>query len=482
MEGILSSYEPKKALYYFEQLCAIPHGSRNTKGISNYCVEFAKAHGLSYRQDEHNNVLIRKPASCGYEAHPPVIIQGHLDMVCEKEPDCDIDFTVDGLRLAVEDGKIYAKGTTLGGDDGIAVAFCLAILDSDALAHPPIEAIFTVDEEIGMLGAAAMDLSDVAGRILLNIDSEDEGILTVSCAGGATSTVLLPVERKKVEGKVYRITVEGLRGGHSGVEIHKGGCNSNKLMAQLLSAVLEAVPAKLIALSGGQKDNAIPRSTVAELLVDEAAVTDFELTAAGAKTILLSQYGSIEPKLRVCVEDCGKQAVSALSVLNTLGAVKLLCALPNGVQKMSTQIAGLVQTSLNMGILLLEDNQMRMTFSVRSSVNEEKQELIASLRSIAASFGASYSQMGEYPAWEYCENSRLRPLMTEVFEELYGRKPAVEAIHAGLECGILSDKLPGLDAVSFGPDMEDIHTTREKLSLASTKRTWDYLCAVLARL
>lgn len=482
MQSVLSCFEPKEVLYYFEQLCAIPHGSRNTKAISDYCVSFAKERGLKYRRDESNNVIIWKDGSKGYEDHAPVILQGHLDMVCEKDPDCDIDFSKDGLRLDVKDGKLYAKGTTLGGDDGIAVAYCLAILASDTIAHPPIEAIFTVDEEIGMLGAAAIDLSDVKGRLLLNIDSEDEGILTVSCAGGATATVLLPLKRESADGILYKVSVDGLQGGHSGVEINKGRCNSNKLMAELLDSILSNAPARLVALSGGQKDNAIPRATVAELLVDEAAVSDFELALSGAKTVLLAEHKALEAKLCVNAENCGKQTKNALSVLDSLRAVKLLCELPNGVQKMSDKIEGLVQTSLNMGILDMSENEMKMTFSVRSSVNTEKEELIGTLRTIAANYGAAYSQMGEYPAWEYCEDSRLRPLMIDVFQELYGHKPIVEAIHAGLECGILSDKLPGLDAVSFGPDMEDIHTSREKLSLDSTKRTWDYLLAILERL
>lgn len=482
MQSVLSSYEPKKVLVFFEELCRIPHGSRDTKAISDYCVRFAQQRGLPCRQDAFNNVIIRKSGTKGFEDHAPVILQGHLDMVCEKEAACDIDFTKDPLRLAVADGKLFAEGTTLGGDDGIAVAYCLAILDSDNIQHPPLEVIFTVDEEIGMLGAAAIDLSDIKGRLLLNIDSEDEGILTVSCAGGATSTICLPVQRQRADAIAYRIIVEGLQGGHSGVEIDKGRCNSNKLMAELLENIVLNAPARLISLAGGQKDNAIPRNTVAEVLVDECSANDFEMAAAGARSVLLAEHTELEPNLRITVESLGKKEADVLSVLDTICAVKLLCELPNGVQKMSAQIEGLVQTSLNMGILKLSEQEMTMTFSVRSSVNEEKRDLIAQLRSIAANYHAEYSQMGEYPAWEYCENSRLRPLMVEVFEELYGRKPVVESIHAGLECGILSDKLPGLDAVSFGPDMEDIHTTREKLSIASTKRTWEYLLAILARL
>ena len=433
---VLEGLQPAAALGFFETLCAIPHGSRDTKAISDYCVRFAQERGLSWQQDASNNVIIRKPASPGYEDHPTVILQGHLDMVCEKNADCDIDFSKDGLRLRHDDTYIFADGTTLGGDDGIAVAYALAVLDSSELKHPPLEAVFTVDEEIGMLGAAALDMSGLQGRVLLNIDSEDEGILTVSCAGGATSCLTVPVKRVPAQGKAWRVGVRGLTGGHSGVEINKGRANANKVLA----AALQGLPVTLCSIAGGSKDNAIPRASEA-VVVSEA--DDF----------------------------------AALFAANAAKA-----ALPNGVQAMSSDIPGLVQTSLNLGILTTDADAVRLTFSVRSSVNREKFGLIAQLKALAARFGGSYSESGEYPAWEYQKDSRLREVMVEVFEAQYGRKPVVEAIHAGLECGIFSDRLPGLDAVSFGPQMHDIHTSREKLDIASTARTWEYLVAVLERL
>lgn len=468
----LEGLRPQEALHYFEELCAIPHGSRDTKRISDYCVRFAQEHGLSYVQDEWNNVVIYKPASKGYEAHPTVILQGHLDMVCEKDVNCDIDFSKDGLRLAHDGRFIFAEGTTLGGDDGIAVAYALAVLASDTLKHPPLEAVFTVDEEIGMLGADAMDMSVLQGRVLLNCDSEDEGILTVSCAGGATSCLKRPIAREAVQGVVWRMAVRDLTGGHSGVEINKGRANANKVLAQLLAKL----PVRLISIDGGSKDNAIPRASEA-LVIAEQPETAFAAAAAEVKKTL--------PAGETAVTFVCERAQSAMLPMTeeaSAAVLGLLNALPNGVQAMSKDIEGLVQTSLNLGILKTETEYVEMTFSVRSSVNAEKAALIASLRELGNRFGAAYSQSGEYPAWEYQKESRLRETMVESYRALYGKEPVVEAIHAGLECGIFSDRLKGLDAVSFGPQMYDIHTSREKLDIGSVERTWDYLVATLERL
>lgn len=470
---VLEQYQPREALRYFEEICAIPHGSGDTKRISDYCVRFAEAHGLRYVQDKHNNIVIYKPGTKGYEDHPPVILQGHLDMVCEKDADCDIDFSKDGLRLRCDGAYIFAEGTTLGGDDGIAVAYALAVLAADDLKHPPIEAVFTVDEEIGMLGADAMDMSVLKGRVLLNCDSEDEGILTVSCAGGATSKLTLPVRREPCAGLVRRMGVKNLTGGHSGVEINKGRANASKTLA----ALLQALPVRLIAVDGGSKDNAIPRSCEALVVAGEEIGAAFAAAADKAKESL--------PAGETAAEFYCEPADSALLPMDeasSRAAIALLNALPNGVQKMSEDIPGLVQTSLNLGILKTQEAEVTMTFSVRSSVNAEKTALIDTLKAVGLAHGAGYGESGAYPAWEYQKQSRLRDVMISVFREQYGREPVVEAIHAGLECGIFSDRLPGLDAVSFGPQMHDIHTSRERLDLASTERTWNYLVAVLERL
>ncbi|MBO2526657.1 MAG: aminoacyl-histidine dipeptidase [Clostridiales bacterium] len=469
---VLEQYRPQEALRYFEEICAIPHGSRDTKRISDYCVRFAREHGLRYVQDDHNNVVIFKPASPGYEDHPTVILQGHLDMVCEKDADCAIDFSSDGLKLRCDGKYIFAEGTTLGGDDGIAVAYALAVLASTELKHPPIEAVFTVDEEIGMLGADAMDMSVLQGRILLNCDSEDEGILTVSCAGGATSTLTRPVVREQNAGTIWRMGVENLIGGHSGVEINSGRANASKVLA----SVLKELPVRLIRIDGGSKDNAIPRSCEALVVADDPAEA-FRSCAEQVKKLLPPTETEAE---FYCIP--AQSTMLPMQEESSRAVIALLNELPNGVQKMSEDISGLVQTSLNLGILKTQENTVTMTFSVRSSVNTEKTELIGTVKTIGLANGASYTESGEYPAWEYQKQSRLRDVMVSVFRELYGKEPVVEAIHAGLECGIFSDRLPGLDAVSFGPQMHDIHTSRERLDLASTQRTWDYLVAILEKL
>ncbi|MBR4308042.1 MAG: aminoacyl-histidine dipeptidase [Oscillospiraceae bacterium] len=470
--GVLKDLQPKEVLYYFEKLCAIPHGSLDTKRISDYCVAFAKEHGLAYIQDESNNVVIYKPATPGYEDHPTVILQGHLDMVCEKDADCDIDFSTDGLRLCHDGEYIFANGTTLGGDDGIAVAYALALLDAKDLKHPALECVFTVDEEIGMLGADAMDMSVLKGRLLLNCDSEDEGVLTVSCAGGARSDFKVPLTWEPA-GKSYRLCIEDLLGGHSGVEIHKGRANANKLMGELL----HGLSVRPVSLNGGSKDNAIPRVCTAYVCSEDP---DFAQTVLRRWEALKPTLPETETEVRFSCEeaDC-KSMMSAETGAAVLG---LLYDLPNGVQAMSADIEGLVQTSLNLGIMETTEDYVRMAFSVRSSVNEEKAALLDRLKALAETYGAAYEESGHYPAWEYRKDSLLRDTMVRTYADLYGKEPIVEAIHAGLECGLFCDRLPGLDAVSFGPQMHDIHTSRERLSIASVQRTWDYLLNVLERL
>ncbi len=478
---VLEGLQPERALYYFEEICQIPHGSHNTKQISDYLMSFAKEHGLRAVQDELNNVVIYKDGTPGYERHPIAVLQGHMDMVAEKTKESPIDFTKDPLELRTDGVEIWAEGTTLGGDDGIAVAYALAILEADDIPHPPLECVFTVDEEVGMEGAAGLDPELIKGRVFLNCDSEDEGILTVSCAGGARSDLTLPIKIEKAEGKGIHIYVDGLLGGHSGAEIHKGRANSNKLMGELLAKLLKRLPYRLVYVRGGQKDNAIPRYTMAKIIVSEEQLPEAQNAIDEIGRELMLGLPEAETSVSFTSEVCACRG-RAMDQLSTKKAVRLLNELPNGVQAWSKDIEGLVQTSLNLGILKTEDGKLSLSFSVRSSVNEEKQALTEQLRAIAAKYCAAYDQHGDYPAWEYRKESPLRNVMVKAFEELYGRKPVVEAIHAGLECGLFSDKLPGLDAVSFGPDMKDIHTTRERLNIASTARTWKYLLAVLEKL
>lgn len=475
----LAGLEPKSVFSYFEKLCAYPHGSGNTKAISDYLVSFAQEQGLPYIQDELNNVIMFCPGTCGYEDHAPVVLQGHMDMVCEKNADCPIDMETQGLDVTHDGQWVFANGTTLGGDDGIAVAYAMALMADKSIPHPPLEVVITVDEETGMYGAVGIDLSMLQGRTLINIDSEDEGVFTVSCAGGARGTIKLPVKRRAVYGPCIKLTVEGLRGGHSGVEIHKNRANATKVMGELLRRVQELMPLCMTGFSGGAKDNAIPRSCQATLVAMGIRLERInEITEALQKEIR-EQYD--EPDAIVRGDDVDALGGNALTSEDTAKVIDLLCSVPNGVQAWSRDIDGLVQTSLNLGVAELSDD-LRLTFAVRSSVNQEKRELLNRLTELADQFGGSYSETGDYPAWEYKKDSVLRDTMVKVYREMFQKDAQVVAIHAGLECGLLSEKLPGLDCVSIGPDMRDIHTSREKLSIASVERTWKFLQEVLKNL
>ena len=478
--GVLNGLEPKEVFRYFEEICGIPHPSYKEKQISDYCVKFAKERGLEHYQDELGNVIIIKEATPGYETVEPLIIQGHLDMVCEKEPDCDIDFDTDGLRLKIEGDDIMAEGTTLGGDDGIAVAYVLAILDSDTLNHPRIEAVFTVSEEVGMEGAKFIDLTPLKGHRLLNIDSEEEGYLLTSCAGGCRAEVDLPVATEEKTGTLYEVCVTGLLGGHSGSEIDKGRANSNLLFGRMLLSLDGKAEASLADAAGGQKDNAIPRETKCRILVAGQDAEVFERLVAQCADEIAAEYAVTDPSAGIRIVKLGEeQKVSVLTAESMQKVVLLLNAIPNGVQTMSADIPGLVETSLNLGVLELDGTALKLRYSVRSSKGTAKAFLTAKIRFVAETAGAQFRTEGEYPAWEFKKDSALRETMVRVFREMYGKEPVIQAIHAGLECGLLSDKIPGLDAVSVGPDMVGVHTTGERLSISSTQRVWDYLVELL---
>lgn len=475
----LAGLEPGAVFGYFEEICAIPHGSRNTKMISDYLVGFAKAHGLAYMQDEMNNVILFAPGTCGMEDHDPVILQGHIDMVCEKEAACPIDMSTEGLDVTHDGTFVYARGTTLGGDDGIAAAMALALLADNTIPHPPLEVVMTTEEEIGLLGATAIDLSQLKGRTLINLDSETEGVFTVSCAGGCTACITLPVERRAIYGPCIRLSVDGLKGGHSGADIHLKRANADKVMGLFMSRIQEIMPLCLTSLSGGAKDNAIPRSCQATLVAMGINLERINDIAAALQEEIRANYD--EPDATVQAFDVDALGGNSLSTESTAKVISLLCSAPNGVQKWSADIEGLVQTSLNLGIVKLGD-RFSATFSVRSSVNAEKQEVLDQLKALADMLGGTYSQDGEYPAWEFRKESRLRDTMVRVYREMFEAEPKVEAIHAGLECGLFSQKLPGLDCVSIGPNIRDIHTTRERLEVASTERVWKFLLEVLKNL
>lgn len=476
MEKLINLPKPKKVFEIFSNYSKIPHGSGNTAGATEFCLEFAGTHSLTCEADSVGNIIIKKPATKGFEDHPTVILQGHLDMVCEKAPGKEIDFTNEGLTLCRDGDFIFADGTSLGGDDGIAVAMILALLTEDDLKHPAIEAVFTIDEETGMDGARALDTSRLSGKTLINLDSEDEDTLWVSCAGGARANIEIPVKRTESKIKdTYKVTLSGLCGGHSGTEIDKGRINAVKMLSRFIST-LDGI--ELVEIYGGLMDNAIPREAVAVIKAkDECAL---KCDAEHLKMQLKAVFPG-EASLSLTVEKtaCDSPVLCEESKKAVLG---FITEAPNGVIAMSESIKGLVETSLNLGILKLEDEKLLASFAIRSSVNSKKGALCEDVKACSKRFGGTCSFHGEYPAWEYNEKSRVRDVISAVYEEKHGKKCEVRAIHAGLECGIFYDKIKSLDCVSFGPNIYDIHTPDEKLSISSVSRVYALLKDVLERL
>lgn len=480
--GVLEGKEPEKVFRFFEEIAAIPHGSGNVKQISDYLVEFAKNRNLKYRQDEKLNVIIWKDGTPGYEDADTVILQGHMDMVAVKMADCDKDMKKEGLELQTDGDFLCAKGTSLGGDNGIAVAYALAVLDSDTIAHPPVEAVFTVDEEIGLLGAAYIDTSDLKGRKLLNMDSEDEGVFTVSCAGGATVECILSYHRAPTNARIIEIKIDGFTGGHSGVEIDKGRANANCIMGRILLNVFQNVGMRIVSVNGGEKDNAIAK-------ISEAAIAVLPETAEKTKEIIehtfaevKEEYQSTDPNAKIQINVMEEGLCEAISDMATLSVVVSLATMPNGIQRMNPDMPQMVQTSLNLGILKTDEKTVTLSYAVRSSKETEKNFLIEKLRAMTEIFGGEIKVSGAYPGWEYKADSTLRDTAVKAYESLYGKEPVVEGIHAGLECGMFADKIENLDAISFGPSMKDVHTTDEKLSISSTERTWKMLVKILEML
>lgn len=477
----LSSIEPKEVFGFFEKICSIPHGSGNLQKISDYLVSFAKERNLEVTQDKELNVIIKAPGSAGYEDKEPVILQGHMDMVAVKEPDCDIDMTRDGLRVTTDGEFVWAEGTSLGGDDGIAVAYCLALLDSKEIPHPPLEIVITTNEETGMYGASAIDLSSLKSKKMINIDNEEEGAFITSCAGGARFYSEFAFEKQSQKGVLFEVKVDGLLGGHSGEMIIKGRGNANVLVARAIAEALDKTDAFLVSIDGGVADNAIPSASTAKVVVcgdkADAFTESIEKTCRDVKGELEIK----DPNVSITAEKAGDEGdYSCMSLADTKRIINAIISMPDGVQTMSAAVEGLVETSLNLGIIKTEENKMTLEQSVRSSVESSKDMLIRKLIAIAESYGSKYSISGKYPGWKYRQHSELRDHMFSVYKKLYGKEPRLMAIHAGLECGILSEKIDDLDCISIGPDMMDIHSAKEKLSVKSTANVWEYIKAVLA--
>lgn len=467
---MLENLNPHDVFKYFEDICSIPHGSYNTDKIASYVVDFAKAHRFEYMRDDHNNVIIKKPSQ-NSTSDNTVIIQGHLDMVCAKDDTVEIDFENECVSLNFNNEYVFANGTTLGGDDGIAVAMALAILDSTTISHPNLECVFTTDEEVGMTGATALDMFSLKGNYMLNIDSEDEGEFTVSCAGGET----LVVEMKKENSTNHyshtvQITINGLLGGHSGIEIDKGRANAVILMGKLLGALNDI---QLVDIVGGQKDNAIPFDCTA--IINTNDIQSLQNVIDTCLSDFKNQYPN-EKTITISVKELGMQQGFNSNVIQFISTVT------NGVRSMSNDIDGLVQTSSNLGVITTENDNVVITFSLRSSVAEEKKALHTEIEDLAGQCGAAISSFGAYPAWEYKKDSKLQQLCKKVYAEQYGKKAKIVAIHAGLECGIFTSRIPNLDCISFGPNLLDIHTSKERMEIKSVERVYNFVLTLLEKL
>lgn len=494
----INELSPTEVFSYFQEICAIPHGSGNTGMIADYCLEFAKLHGLKARKDTSDNVVIFKAGSSGYEDCEPVILQGHLDMVCEKEPDCDIDMSVQSIKTCTDGKMVWADGTTLGADDGIAVAFILAVLASDTIAHPPIQAVLTSDEEIGMLGARDLDTSDLTAKRLINIDSETEGVLYVSCAGGVRAECDIPVVYEDAVGWVsggeqddnasdaagngqvcFEVKISGLAGGHSGVEIHKQHTNAIRLLASLLSHASCMADFRLVSLSGGGKENAIPKEAKAVVSVRSCDATTFEQSIKESEAVWMQEIRVTEPHAKIEVEKTDAAADKVLNSHSTANVIYALWLSPDGVYRMSQEINGMAQTSLNLGTAYLDADKLVYKYLIRSNTVAGKKLLLERVTTFVKHLSGKVVTMSDYPAWEYKSDSQLRKICVDSFTNVYGHEPEVSSIHAGLECGILAGKMPGVDMISFGPTLESVHTPDECMDVASVERTWEYLMEIL---
>lgn len=480
--GALDGLKPESVFHFFEEISRIPHGSGNVGQISDYLKAFAEKRKLFCVQDSVGNIVIVRESAPAYEEEAPYILQAHMDMVAVAAPGCRIDMKKDPLNLKVEDGKVYAEGTSLGGDDGIGMAYCLALLDAQDLSLPRLEVILTVDEETGMEGATVIDLSMLRGNRMINLDQEEEGVFITSCAGGARVEVDIPLISEPVQQGMTQLTVgvRGLLGGHSGTEIHKGRGNANWLLGKILCGLSLQYDVRLLYMKGGLADNAIPRESEAGILIREAD-----------KERVLSYLEAEEKKVKESLKDTDSDFLlekvfhndmvleGAFSRESTADALACICKLPNGVAAMSQDVEGLVETSLNLGILSMEENSLHLQYAVRSSVDQDKEELCRHMKQMAERSGALVKVGNVYPGWAYRKDSPLREKMVRVYERMYGKKPVLEAIHAGLECGILAGKIDDLDCVSIGPDLENVHTAEERMSIDSVGRVWEYLVDIL---
>lgn len=480
MSSPTDGVSPARVWQYFEQLSRIPRCSKHEAAIGEFVMTTARRLSLPVQQDSVGNVLVRKPASPGRERAASLCLQGHLDMVCEQSPAVSHDFSKDPIELVRQGNVLTAKGTTLGADNGIAVATNLAIMDDRSLEHGPLELLFTVDEETGMTGAHNLQPGFVQSRTLLNLDSEEEGALYVGCAGGKDTIGTWPAEFEDAPRAFVpvEIAVAGLRGGHSGLEIDKGRANALKLLARVIQALAND-GARLSSIEGGNKRNAIPRDARARLYVEDARRT--AASVDGWQTTLRAEFSQVEPDVRVTATPATSSASRVLPARRQTQITQALLALPHGVIKMSADIPTLVETSTNVAVVSTRGDAVTLETSQRSSVASALDEIVNTVSVVLELAGARVAHTDGYPGWTPNLESPILRTARETYKALYRREPEVKAVHAGLECGVIGERYPGIDMVSFGPTLEGVHSPDEKIHLDSVQRFWDFLVALLAR-
>jgi len=476
----LKNLNPERVFHYFEEICKIPRGSENTDRIAEYCVEFANKHRLRVNRDEVNNIVIFKNGSAGYETSEPVILQGHLDMVCQKTPESTIDFLKDGIDIYVEGNLIRAKNTSLGADNGIAIAMILAVLESDTICHPPIEAVFTTDEEIGLIGAGKLDCSVLSAKRMINLDSGESDKITTSCAGGSDFKITLPIEYRKASGKKVLFTIKGLTGGHSGADIDKGRLNANILAGRFLNYAKKVCEFGIISINGGDKANAITPNCEIELVVNDTE--EFISKLEDYYAVVKSEIEEFEPDFSISIRVAEEGNFDTFDKDNADKLIYMLALSPNGIVTMSKKFLNLVETSLNLGVLRTKGDKVTLHYALRSNKKTAMEYLEEKLTTFASFNNCNVEIWGHYPAWEFKEDSKLQEEILAVYKELYKETPDVAAIHAGLECGIFSAKIENLDCISIGPNMRGLHSVNEELSISSTEKIYNILLKLLSNL
>lgn len=477
--GKLEGLKPERVFYYFEELTKIPRCSNEEQKVSDYLKSVGENLGLEVIQDEALNIVIKKPGTKGYENKPIVVLQGHMDMVCEKGDDVDHDFSIDPINITVEEDLVIAKDTTLGGDNGIAVAMGLALLESTDIPHPPLELLVTTNEETGLTGADKLDPKYIDGRILINIDSEEEGTILVSCAGGERNIVSIPYSLEEINDKTtFTLRISGLLGGHSGMEIDKGRGNSNRILGRVLNRLNEELDYALSYVDGGSKSNAIPRLSIAKILLNKEDIDKAKSVVEDMEKLIKFELSSSDNNLSITLEETDNtNKTFSKDVKNKI--ITALMLIPTGVQSMSQDIKGLVESSNNLGVLKTLDDMVTIECAIRSSVGSLKKNIAYQIRLVAEALDCNWESTSAYPAWEYDKDSYIREVFKKSYRELYNKELKVEAIHAGLECGLFKEKFGEIDMVSFGPNLYGVHAPGEKLSISSTERTYSLLLKVL---